>query len=151
MLTSAWEWLFGPDPGLLRLWMAGRVVVTAAATLTALLLLQHAITVPVDTIGLGLMVSIFASVNVRDPTPGQQRITLLLVPVPALISWAAAASLNRWPWLADFGFVMVVFCAGLARLQGPRGTAFGMIAYIPISSVRLPAPSCRTTRWRCLR
>ena len=130
MVASAWEWLFGPDPGWLRLWVAARVVCTAAATLTVLLLLQYRMTVPFDAIGLGLMVSIFATVNLRDPTPARQRVTLLVIPLPALGAWALAAYLNHWQWLADIGFILVVFCASLARLLGPRGTAWGMVAYI---------------------
>jgi hypothetical protein len=112
------------------LWVAARVVCTAAATLTVLLLLQYRMTVPFDAIGLGLMVSIFAIVNLRDPTPVRQRATLLVIPLPALGAWALAAYLNHWQWLADIGFILVVFCASLARLLRPRGTAWGMVAYI---------------------
>jgi hypothetical protein len=86
--------------------------------------------VPFDAIGLGLMVSLFSSAVVRDPSHAQQRVTLLIIPLPAVGAWTAAAFLNRWPWTADIGFVVVVFSASLARLEGPRGMALGMVAYI---------------------
>ena len=129
-VANALEWLFGADPGWLRLWTAARVVVSAATTLTVLLLLQHRIAIPIDAIGIGLMVSNFASVAVRDPSPAQQQTTTLAIPLPAMAAWAAAAALNPWPWIADLGFIAVVFVAGLARLAGPRGMALGMVGYI---------------------
>lgn len=128
--VTAWEQVFGPDPGLLRLGAALRVTLSAAVILTVLLLLQHVAEVPNAAVGLGLMVGIFGSMTLQDPTPAQQRVTLLLLPLPALAGAAAGAFLSRWTWVPEVGFVLVVLGASLARMLGPRGMTFGMIGYI---------------------
>ena len=125
------EAVFGPDPGLLRLRTAGRTVLSAATTLTALLLLYgNAGTRAAAPIALGFMVSNFANMSVRDQKPWQQGLSLALLALPALGCVALSSFLSAWPWAADLGFVAVIAAATLARMLGPRGMSMGMVAFI---------------------
>ncbi|HVV94093.1 MAG TPA: hypothetical protein VHD15_11790 [Hyphomicrobiales bacterium] len=130
--ADAAEAVFGPDPGLLRLTIAGRTTISAALTLTALLLLfADAGLAAAAPVGLGFMVSNFANMSVRDRERSQQAVTLVLLAVPALVGVALASILaSRWPWAADIGFVVVVALAALARMAGPRWMAVGMVGFI---------------------
>ncbi|HZD89394.1 MAG TPA: hypothetical protein VE224_04805 [Pseudolabrys sp.] len=129
--ADALELVFGPDPGLLRLRIAIRTVISASMTLTALLLLFAGGGRPADAaIALGFMTSIFSNMVVRDPGPWQQGLTLGLISLPALGSVALSSYLSHWQWTADIGFIVVVMAASLAPLAGPRGRAMGMVGFI---------------------
>ena len=125
------EAVFGPDPGLLRFRMASRTLISAGATLGALLLLLgSANRQAIAAIFLGFMSCLFSNITVRDPHFRQQAVTLSLLPLPALGSVALASFLSTRPWAADLGFVAVVMAAAAARSLGPRGTSLGMVAFI---------------------
>jgi hypothetical protein len=129
--ADAVETVFGADPGLLRLRAATRTVISAAATLAALLLLYGSNGMQAAApIALGFMVSNFANTTVRDPGPRQQAITLALLTIPALACVVLASLLSPWRWAANLAFVAVVTGAALARMAGPRGNAIGMVAFI---------------------
>lgn len=130
-LFDAAETVFGPDPGLIRLKMASRGVLSAAITMTILLLATNAASRgELTAIALGFMVSIISNIAVRDAEPAQQALTLALLALPALGSIALASYLSRWPWLGDIAFVAVATLASLARAIGPRGMAIGFVAFI---------------------
>ncbi len=125
------ETVFGPDPGLLRLNQGIRTDVSAAMTLTILILVtggtdRNAIGV----IGLGFMTSIFSNSAVPSTNRVDEAKTLALLVFPALASVALSSFLSPRPWIGEIGFVLVISLAVLARRTGPRGTAMGMIAFI---------------------
>lgn len=125
------EAVFGPDPGLLRFRMAARTLISAGATLGALLLLLGGASLPaIAAIMLGFMSCLFSNIAVRDPHIRQQAVTLALLPLPTLGSVAVASYLSAWPWASDLGFIAVVMAAAAARSFGPRGMALGMVAFI---------------------
>lgn len=125
------EAVFGPDPGLLRFRMALRTLISAGATLGALLaLLGSANLQAIAAIFLGFVSCLFSNISVRDTHFRQQAITLSLLPLPALGSVAAASFLSARPWAVDLGFVAVVMAAAAARSLGPRGMAVGMVGFI---------------------
>ena len=125
------EAVFGPDPGLLRFRMAARTLISAGATLGALLLLLGGASLQaIAAIMLGFMSCLFSNIAVRDPHIRQQAVTLSLLPLPTLGSVAVASYLSAWPWASDLGFIVVVMAAAAARSFGPRGMALGMVAFI---------------------
>ncbi|MBV9748725.1 MAG: hypothetical protein JO157_07915, partial [Acetobacteraceae bacterium] len=130
LASRAWEGAFGPDPGRLRLRSAGRVLCAVTVTLVALLLLGRVTAMPIGAVALGFMISLFGGTAVRDPSPRQQRVTLLLTPLPALAASMLATLLSPWLAVADLGFLAVVFGATAVRGFGPRWVALGMLAYI---------------------
>ncbi len=131
MLFDTLETVFGPDPGLLRLNTAARAAGAAAISLTILLLLTGGQTRPqVTAIALGFMMAVMSNMAVRDPQQRAQMLTLALLPLPVLAAVALAFLLSQSPWLGKLCFVAVATAAVLARLLGPRGTAFGMVAFI---------------------
>lgn len=73
--------------------------------------------------------TLLASFGVSDPTPRDQRLTYLWLPVPALLSLALGT------WGAAHGgwglalFVGVIFVSVLLQRLGPRGTALGLMAF----------------------
>jgi hypothetical protein len=128
--ADAVEGVFGPDPGLLRLQLAARTVVSTSITLTALLLWTGGTLQAAASIALAFAVSMFANINVRDPKARQQAWTLALLALPALGACVLASFLSHWPWIADVGFIVVVTLAVFARPAGPRWMALAMVGYI---------------------
>lgn len=132
LAADGMELVFGADPGLLRLKVAARTVLSAAITMTALLLITRGegMKVAAAAIALGFLTSIFSNMTVRDPSARQQATTLALLILPALASVSLASFLSPWPIISDCVFVAVVMAAALARGAGPRGMALGMIGFI---------------------
>lgn len=119
--------LVASDPGLIRLLMASRVLLSVILSLTVL-----------TTIGLGLPAVLLGSVvgmlspfMAVDPKPAQRAVTLLLLPVPAAVSITLAAALGGYPLLADAVFVAVIFVAVYLRRFDTRGFGLGMLAFMP--------------------
>ncbi len=130
LLTWTWDQFAAPDPGLLRLQFALRVLVAVALTLFPLIIIDAFVTLPLGAYGLGFLVAQFTAVAVRDPDPWQQTLTIALIPVPAIAAVALATVLVPSPIAVDLGFLFVVFVAVYVRRFGPRYTAFGMVAFI---------------------
>ncbi len=140
-LAAMREAVFGPDPGLVRLLMAGRVVVSAGLTIAALLLLRMALPIPIAAMALGLMVSAFAAITVRDKTPRGKLLTTVLLTFPALVAVTLAAWLARWPGLRRRRFrgVGVRRQPGAARRSARNGIRNGRLHRVV--SGRNPAPA----------
>ena len=73
LLTWTWDQFAAPDPGLLRLQFALRVLVAVALTLFPLIIIDAFVTLPLGAYGLGFLVAQFTAVAVRDPDPGSRR------------------------------------------------------------------------------
>lgn len=124
------EAFYGPDPGLTRLQMAGRSVLSATIALSALAMMNVHWSMPIAGIALGLMVSIFSTMMVRDPGKGHQAVTIALLMIPSMLAITISAVLAPWQWALDLAFVALVVGITLARQAGPRGMAMGMTAFI---------------------
>lgn len=127
---SLFDALVAADPGYTRLRFAGRATISVAITLGLLIGLSHLLGTPFFSFLIGVVISMISSVAVNDPEPRQQRITGLLIPVPAMISMTLGGLLSFSAYLAEAVFVLVMFGAVYVRRFGPRWFAFGMIAFI---------------------
>lgn len=128
---DALEAVFGPDPGLLRLELALRTVISASVVLTLLLqLFGSGGRDNIAAIALGFMLSIFANTAVRDPSISQRAITLALLTLPALTCTALSVFLAPWHLISEGCFVVLVTTATLLPALGSRGMAMGMVAFI---------------------
>lgn len=124
------DWILAHDPALSRARMGGRVTLTILLSV-GLLILVHLLVTPLPPIayGLTIILSIEGGVAVRDRFPREQLKTRLLGCLASLICVAIAAVLEDHRLLSDLTFLLVIFCASLARVLGPRGFAVGMFAF----------------------
>ncbi|GAB3033764.1 membrane protein [Mycobacterium bourgelatii] len=123
-------WTIGSDPGLLRLRLAIRTTAALGCSLLVMSLVTRAEGQPLTVALLGALITMIAARSVNEPDPRQQRITMALLPLPAALSIAAAALLTPYRLASDFVFVVIVFAAVYIRRFGPRGRAFGMVAFM---------------------
>jgi uncharacterized membrane protein YccC len=128
-LASWWDRLVASDAGLIRLIFAARA--TAAVVLSFLVVdsLSHLTPLPMAMVVMGTVGSLFGTVAIRDPTPGKQRTTLLLTPIPAALAFTVSTVLAPSRAAGDAGFLIVIVAAAYARRFGPRAAALGMLAF----------------------
>jgi uncharacterized membrane protein YgaE (UPF0421/DUF939 family) len=110
--------------------MACRTTVALAAALLILFLLTKATRQPLSVALLGVLITMTSARSVNEPDPRRQRITIVLLPLPAAAAITAAALLAPHRVVADVAFVLVVFIAVYLRRFGARGTALGMAAFM---------------------
>jgi uncharacterized membrane protein YgaE (UPF0421/DUF939 family) len=128
-LSVFWDWLITTDPGLIRLRTATWAVLTAAISFEILsyagnLLGQAS---PINLLGVIVGVSAIA---VNDPELPGQRITTVLMPVPALIAVLLAVLLPATPLIRELALLAVIFAAVRLRQYGARGTLFGLVIFM---------------------
>lgn len=129
-VTVAWYRLVASDPGLTRLELAARVLVTVVVALGVLGGLMRWAGLPLPGVLVGAVVALMGSAMVNDTHRQGRRYTTVLLPLPAAAAMALAAALSPWPMVADAMFVGVSFAAVYVRRFGARGFALGMIAFI---------------------
>ncbi len=127
---ALWWRLVASDPGLLRLGFAARGTVTAASALGVLYALGKFDGQPSSALFMAVVAALIASVMVNDPTPRQQKITTLMLPLPAAVTIALGSWLASSRIAGDAVFVGVIFVAVYLRRFGPRGFALGMFGFI---------------------
>lgn len=130
LYERAQNWVIGADPGLLRLRMAGRTTAALACALAILYLLTRATGQPVTVALLGVLITMISARSVNEPDPRRQKITMLLLPLPAAVAVSAGTLLGPYKVVSDTVFVLVVFGAVYVRRFGPRGRALGMVAFM---------------------
>ena len=130
ILAAWWDRLVASDVGLIRFVSAVRVTIAVVLSFLVIDALSHLTTLPMVMIVMGIIESLFGSIAVRDPSPGKQRVTLLLTPIPAAVALTVGTVLAPWRTIGDAAFIIVIFAATYARRFGPRATALGMVAYI---------------------
>ncbi|MFL5343941.1 MAG: FUSC family protein [Hyalangium sp.] len=127
-----WDRLVVSDPDLARLKMGLRATLGIALSLVAIFVLGKLFHQPLMLALTGVMTGMTVPINVQDPLPRQQRITLLgALPVAVaavVLGTLSAASL----WISALVFLLVIFLAVAARRFGPRGLALGMIAFMTL-------------------
>ncbi len=79
---------------------------------------------------LGFALSLFIAATTRDAGRGQQAITMLIAPVPAIAATALAAALAGQSWLGAGAMVLLVFAAIYGAARGPRWGSLGMVGLI---------------------
>ncbi|MGH3967518.1 MAG: FUSC family protein, partial [Mycobacterium sp.] len=122
--------MIGSDPGLLRLRMATRTTAALASALAILFLLTRAMGQPVTVALLGVLITMVSARSVNEPDPRRQKITMALLPVPAVLAITAGTLLAPHKLASDVVFVGVVFGAVYLRRFGSRGRALGMVAFM---------------------
>jgi len=130
LYERAQNWAIGSDPGLLRLRMAVRTTVSLAISLLILFLLTKATHQPLTVALLGVLITMVAGRAVNEPDPYQQKITIVLLPLPAALAITTATLLAPHNLVADVVFVVIVYAAVYARRFGARGRALGMVAFM---------------------
>lgn len=130
LYERAQTWTVGSDPGLLRLRMATRTTFALACALGILFLLTKATGQPVTVALLGVLITMVSGRAVNEPDPRQQKITMLLLPLPAAAAITIGTLLAPHRLAADTVFVAVVFCSVYVRRFGARGRALGMVAFM---------------------
>ena len=124
------DWLLANDPALSRLRMAGRVTLTVVASVACLALIHIAgLALPTIAYGLAIMLSIEGGIAVRDRLPSDQLKTRLIGGVASLVCVGLAAALEDYRYISDPMFLVVIACATVGRVYGPRGFAVGMFAF----------------------
>lgn len=127
-----WDRLVASDPDLTRLKMGLRAMLGIGLSLVAIMVLGKLFHQQLMLALTGVMTGMTVPINVQDPLPRQQRITLLSalpVAVAAVcLGTLSAASLR----ISALVFLLVIFLAVAARRFGPRGQALGMIAFMTL-------------------
>ncbi|MGK6313565.1 FUSC family protein [Neorhizobium sp. DT-125] len=124
------DWLLASDPALSRFRMAGRVTLTVVATVACLAVIHLAgLALPSIAYGLAIILSIEGGVAVRDRLPAEQLKTRLIGGVVSLSCVGLAAALEDYRYISDPMFLVVILCAAVGRVYGPRGFAVGMFAF----------------------
>ncbi|MFC5065924.1 FUSC family protein [Actinomycetospora atypica] len=121
------------DPGLARLRLAS-VAVASMAMAAGLVALGRATLAPDEPVTVVLFAGVLAMISnlaVNEKTLSRQRVTTLLMALPALASTVAGTLLSPYRIVADAVFVVVMVLAVYVRRYGPRGFALGMGAFMP--------------------
>ena len=118
------------DPGRLRLRSAAGTTLSLVLAIVALLAFTRFTHQPVTIAMLGAIVAMQSSVAVKDRHQHDRVVTTLLLPLPAVGAVSLAAVLAPFDWVADVGFIAVLFTAVWVRRFGPRGNALGMVAFM---------------------
>jgi uncharacterized membrane protein YccC len=121
--------LVASDPGLLRLRLAGTATASMVASLGVMTGIARLTGQPVTAVLLGVIVSMVAAIAVNDPEPGAQRLTTVLLPVPAAAAVSLGALLTGHRIAADMVFVAIMVVAVYVRRFGPRATALGQVGF----------------------
>ncbi|MGA9867083.1 MAG: FUSC family protein [Acetobacteraceae bacterium] len=129
-LPAAVEYLFPPDPGLVRLRDAARATLSAALTLLLTWLLGYVAGVALSTEVFGFAMSLLIAATVHDVTPRRERETMLLAIVPAIGAAALGIVLRPVPLIADAALVGILAAAIYAQAYAPRWPPLGTVAII---------------------
>jgi uncharacterized membrane protein YccC len=128
-LSAFWNWFISIDPGLIRLRTASWAVLTAGISYLILsfsgnLLGQAS---PINLLGVIVGVSAIA---VNDPDLPGQRVTTLLIPLPALIAVLLTVLLPPTLLIRELVLLAVIFVAVRLRQFGARGALFGLVVFM---------------------
>ena len=124
------RFLVDSDPGRLRLRSAAATTLSLVIAIVAMLAFTRVAHQPVTVAMLGTIVAMQSSAAVKDRQQHSRVVTMLLLFFPALGAVVLAALLSPFGWVADVGFIAVLFTAVWVRRFGPRGNALGMVAFI---------------------
>jgi uncharacterized membrane protein YccC len=128
-LSAFWNWFISTDPGLIRLRTATWAVLTAGISFLMLSFAVNRIgqASPINLLGVIVGVSAIA---VNDPDLPGQRMTTLLIPVPALIAVLLAVLLPPTHLIRELVLLAVIFTAVRLRQYGARGALLGLVVFM---------------------
>lgn len=120
------------DPGLARLRLAA-VAVASMALAAGIVALARATVLPGEPVTIVLFAGVLGMISnlaVNETSLPRQRVTTLLMAVPALAATVAGTLLSPYRVVADVVFVAVMVAAVYVRRFGPRGFALGQAAFM---------------------
>lgn len=120
------------DPGLARLRLAA-VAVASMALAAGLISLGRSTLLPGEPVTIVLFAGVLAMISnlaVNETSLHRQRVTTVLMVLPALASTVAGTLLSPYRVFADVVFVLVMVGAVYVRRFGPRGFALGQGAFM---------------------
>jgi uncharacterized membrane protein YccC len=79
---------------------------------------------------LGVMLAMNGSIFVRDPGKRGQQISILAMPIPALIGLGASVLLEPWTEARMAGLLIIIFLAVSLRRLGNRWIGLGIIGFL---------------------
>lgn len=130
LLPALKDRIVASDPGLTRLLMGARATLAVGAALGILLLVAHTFRLPVTVPLVGAALGMTWSLSANDPKPRDQRITTLLLWLPAAAALTIGTETAPYRVLGDALFVIVLFVSMYLRKYGPRGYSVGMISVL---------------------
>jgi Fusaric acid resistance protein-like len=138
------------DPALVRFFMAARATAAVGTALALLLFLRSIFHMQLSEVLVGVPLGMMAINAVNDSRHRDQRITTLLLWLPAAASILIGtfAAPNRI--LSEALFVIVLFVAIYVRRYGPRGSAMGVILVISFFFVLVFHIAPRELPWALL-
>lgn len=122
--------LVAADPGLTRLYMAARATGAVGAALGILLAVADWVRLPLTVPLVGAALGMTWAIAVNDPSPREQRVTTLLLWLPAAAMLALGTFTARDRFVSDALFVCILFASVYVRRYGPRGFAIGMVSVL---------------------
>jgi len=122
--------LFPPDPGALRLLAALRATLAAVITFFLVVLLGLMVDLPIADRILGFAIALFTAANVRDATPRDRFITILIAPFAAFAAVAVATLLLDQPFIAAAIVPLAMSAIVYFGARGPRYASLGTVALI---------------------
>ncbi|MEV6233872.1 FUSC family protein [Saccharopolyspora shandongensis] len=130
MWSEWWNRFLASDPALRRLRTAARVTLSVALSLVVVLPLLAWWGQPLPLAMLAAVVAINSSLGINDPDRRQQKITNLLMPLPAVLALLLSILTSPWPLPHSLLFLVVIFTATYVRRFGPRFFPLGMVAFM---------------------
>lgn len=122
--------LVAADPGLTRLYMAARATGAVGSALAVLLLAAHWRHLPLTVPLVGAALGMTWAIAVTDPDPGEQRVTTLVLWLPAAAMLTLGTFTAGHRFVSDTLFVCVLFASVYIRQYGPRAYAIGMVSVL---------------------
>lgn len=132
------------DPGLASLRTAIRGTLTVGLSLLIIYLLSRSLDFSLMLGMPGIGISLMAAIAIADPSPAEQKRTLLLLPFVCAIPF----SFGTWIRPFRFGVVtlllILTYLAVTLRRFGPRGRALGTLMFMSyFNSIFLPIPTAQ--------
>ncbi|KFE69201.1 FUSC family protein [Hyalangium minutum] len=125
-----WDRFIASDPALVRLKMGLRAMLGLSLGLAAIAGLGTLLHQSISVALVGVMMGMMGAINVQDPHPREQRVTLLWA-IPISIAAVGVAALSAPSLVVSaIVFLGVIFLAIAAQRFGPRGVGLGMIGFM---------------------
>jgi len=125
-----WDSLAASDPGLLRLLLAARGVLSVGFAATLIFIVATVLHQPPMLFATGVMISMLGPFLMRDPTARQRRQTLLLLLIPASGSAIATSLLYDVAPAGEVFFLLLVFTGVMLQARDPRAIGLGLVAVV---------------------
>lgn len=129
-LKDLYFFIISKDPGLFNLRLAIKTTLSATFTAFLVFFISDWAQEPLYMVFLSVTVAIHGSLTISDSKIRDQKITTLLLPVPAAISVAIGSFVAPIQPLAIGCFLLLTYLCVAGRRYGPRFVALGKVAFM---------------------